>query len=471
MVSRDSPAVAVIGGGLSGALVADRLLRASPRPLRITLIEVGESVGAGVAYSAPLPEHLLNVPTKSMSAVAGEPDHFMNWLLADGLRDSTRWGATADPNGFVPRALYGLYVAWLLADAEHRARADVAIERVRGEAVAVVVEGGRARVTLRDGRSVEADRVVLALGNALPAHPTRVELPFYASPRYVRDPWSPDVERDLPVAAPVLVLGTNLTMMDVVFSLEKGGHRGTIIALSTHGLTPPTHHLPLEPCPPFLDGAAADGGIRGLMHAVRERARSAAAQAHDWREVMDSIRPLGQQVWLSLSEGERRRFVRHVRAHWEVHRHRAAPAAAESIDRMRGTGRLVIRAGRIEAFAERGRRVDVTFRPRNGRARLEMVQVERVINATGPDADLRRVRSPLIRQLLHDGWCRPGPLGLGFDATPQGEIIGANGKPSPVLATLGPPLRGVLWETTAVPEIRAQAAALAARFVGELLRD
>src|SRR5258705_6264903 len=134
---------------------------------------------------------------------------------------------------------------------------------------------------------------------------------------------------------------------------------------------------------------------------------------------------------------------------------------------MRGMGRLVVRAGRIASFAERGRRVDVTFRERGPRGQKQMAQVERVVNATGPEMNFRRVRDPLLRQLLHDGWCRPGPLGLGFDATPDGAIVGQDGIRSPILSTLGPPLRGVLWETTAVPEIRVQAAALARPLVRE----
>src|SRR5258705_5940103 len=75
----------------------------------------------------------------------------------------------------------------------------------------------------------------------------------------------------------------------------------------------------------------------------------------------------------------------------------------------------------------------------------------------------RLSRDPLVRDLLARGLARPGPLGLGFDAGERGALIGADGRPSTVLFTLGPPLKGLFWETTAAPEIREAAASLAAR--------
>jgi uncharacterized NAD(P)/FAD-binding protein YdhS len=84
-----------------------------------------------------------------------------------------------------------------------------------------------------------------------------------------------------------------------------------------------------------------------------------------------------------------------------------------------------------------------------------------LINATGPDPDLTRTSDPLLRDLLGQGLARPDPLRLGLDAAPDGAVLDTAGTPSPTLFTLGPTLRGVRYETTAIPEIRDQAAALA----------
>jgi uncharacterized NAD(P)/FAD-binding protein YdhS len=56
---------------------------------------------------------------------------------------------------------------------------------------------------------------------------------------------------------------------------------------------------------------------------------------------------------------------------------------------------------------------------------------------------------------------------LGIDATPHGAIVNSAGVPSDAIYTLGPPLRGLWYETTAVPEIREQAAALARRITAD----
>jgi uncharacterized NAD(P)/FAD-binding protein YdhS len=86
-----------------------------------------------------------------------------------------------------------------------------------------------------------------------------------------------------------------------------------------------------------------------------------------------------------------------------------------------------------------------------------------LVNATGPAADITRAGDPLLRDLIGRGLARPDPLRLGIDASPSGAVIDAAGRPSSTLFTLGPPLRGLRYETTAIPEIRVQAAALALR--------
>jgi uncharacterized NAD(P)/FAD-binding protein YdhS len=141
-----------------------------------------------------------------------------------------------------------------------------------------------------------------------------------------------------------------------------------------------------------------------------------------------------------------------------------APENAETISSLLASGRLRVIAGRIGRVSETGNALDVGIVHRGG-ARQETVRAARVVNCTGPGMDFRRSRDPLVRDLLERGLARPGSLGLGFDALADGALIGGNGTPSRSLFTLGPPLKGMYWETTAVPEIRTQAQALATRIV------
>jgi uncharacterized NAD(P)/FAD-binding protein YdhS len=104
--------------------------------------------------------------------------------------------------------------------------------------------------------------------------------------------------------------------------------------------------------------------------------------------------------------------------------------------------------------------LDISFRER-GAKRDSKLRVARIINCTGPDQDAVHSSDPLIINLRKGGFIRPDPLGLGLDVSDDGAIINARGEVSKTLYTIGPWLKGKLWETTAVPEIRAQAATLA----------
>jgi uncharacterized NAD(P)/FAD-binding protein YdhS len=96
----------------------------------------------------------------------------------------------------------------------------------------------------------------------------------------------------------------------------------------------------------------------------------------------------------------------------------------------------------------------------------ERLSVVHVINCTGPCRDIRQTSSPLLRSLLEDGRARPGPLALGLDADESGALIGVAGRIDDQLFAIGLLLKDLLWETTAIRELRVQAAELARRLVG-----
>jgi uncharacterized NAD(P)/FAD-binding protein YdhS len=445
--------VLVIGGGLSGAAVAYALLAQARRPLEITV--VGRSpLGEGAAYGSPHPLHLLNVRSRGMSLVDGDDTHFVRWL-------SGRDGTSPDPEGFVPRRVYADYVRDTLAEVERSSAAR--LERILGTVVDLEISAEGPRIALDQGGTRSGDRVVLALGHPPPNHPVAGALPLYESPRYVRDPWSPGALEGLDPDAALLVIGTNLTMYDLAMALDGGGHRGAIHAISRHGLLSLAH----GPAPAMgapWNGASPPVSPREALRALRGEARVEPAA---WRGIVDSIRAQTPALWSSWPEAERRRFLRHARPYWDVHRHRAAPVIRERIDRMQEDGRLRVAAARLISLELRPDRVVATIAPRGGRAPVTLA-VTRVINATGPSVDYRTWGDPLVRALFDRGWIRPGPLGFGLDATKEGAILDRDGRASTTLTTLGPTLRGSLWETTAVPEIRAQAARLAARIITDL---
>jgi uncharacterized NAD(P)/FAD-binding protein YdhS len=449
--------IAVIGSGFSGSMVAAHLLRSpASAPVQVLLIERGERFSRGAAYSTPEPLHLLNVPAGKMSAFPAEPEHFLHWAQA---RHPEITAAS-----FVSRPLYGDYLEDILTQAAQSPPPGVTFKRIQGEAVALSLDETRtqANVVLEGGLNFQADRVVLALGNAMPQDPAIENPAFYDSPRYVGNPWDPKALHNLAPDAAVLMIGTGLTMVDKALELHASGHRGPVIALSRHGLVPAPHLPGLAPIsPPF--SFAEPLTARGMFREMR-RAIASLEAGRNWRQVIDALRPQTQTLWQTLSVSEKQRFMRHLRPYWDIHRHRTAPQADATIQAMRDSGQLSVRKGRIITFEADGDDVVVKILPRGSRER-ESFRVSRVINCTGPKSAYGRISDPLVQHLLSQGLIQPDSLGLGLLSDPYGAMIDTARNVSDVLFTLGPPLKGLLWETTAVPEIRLQAEQLAQRLL------
>ncbi len=87
----------------------------------------------------------------------------------------------------------------------------------------------------------------------------------------------------------------------------------------------------------------------------------------------------------------------------------------------------------------------------------------RIVNCTGPEADIRRAAEPLLRNLVAAGRIKPDLCRIGIDIDEEGHVLGTDGAPSPTLYAIGPMTRGAWWEIVAVPDIRGQVAALAER--------
>jgi uncharacterized NAD(P)/FAD-binding protein YdhS len=458
LLNRDDrrPTIAILGGGFSGTMVAVHLARrAGSGPLRIMLVERGPRVARGLAYGTRCDQHLLNVPAGLMSALPDEPSHFLDWLRA---RDPA-----ADAATFAPRRVYGDYLEDLLAATARAAPARV--ECVRDEAVGVRPEVGDdegAIVKMASGRAVRADRVVLALGNHPPLDPPALGVCRLVR-RYAADPWRPGSLHGLRGEEPIALIGSGLTAVDVVVEAHAIGHRGVIYAISRHGLLPRSHR-PAPPRPHF-ELAGRPATARTLLRSVRAEADRCQAEGGDWRSVVDGLRPAAQSLWRSLPGGERQRFVRHLASHWDAHRHRLAPQIDDLVQARLRDGRLVVIAGRVLASEACDDRVILTVQ-RRGESRTERIVAGLVVNCTGPARDIRGSASLLLRALFEAGVARPGPLALGLDVDDAGALLRSDGRPHDRLFAIGPLLKDHLWETTAVRELRVQAAELAQRLLG-----
>ncbi|SNT65978.1 Uncharacterized NAD(P)/FAD-binding protein YdhS [Asanoa hainanensis] len=404
----------IIGGGPAGALAALAVARHSGRA--VTVVDPAPKVGPGSAYATREPRHLLNSRAGTMSVDPDDPGDFAAW-------------ARCRPDEFLPRGIYGAYLAERIGAVPHLARRAL---RVRA------APGGWA-VELSDGTTVSASDVVLAVGPPPPVFPAAASVAVRRAPGYVAVPWSPGALDGLAATDRVLLLGTGLTAVDAVLTLLARGHRGQIVAVSRHGLLPKAHtELPARP-------ARVDvGGLRELLRALRG--------SPDWRASVDALRPQVDQVWSGLSLDEQQRFLRHLARYWEVHRHRCAPEVAAAVEGARTDGALEVLAARVTSIRTAPRGFAVTMPgPRT---------FDAVVNCTGPG---HPAGIPLVRSLVADGLARADPLALGIDVDDTGRPIGRDGRPTEGLHVLGSLRRGRWWETTAIPEIRAQAYAVASR--------
>lgn len=431
--------VAIVGGGAAGALVALHALRRLREPAEVVVLEPRDRVGAGIAYATPDPAHLLNVRAAGMSALPDDPDHFRAW-------------AGCGPDDYIARARYADYLADLLEDS--RSASAGTFTHLRARVTRITGEPGRRVVATDDGFEQTIDQVVVATGNEAPALPTSLRVDAAARPFVVTDPWSATASGPTTAGASVVVVGSGLTAVDVALSLLDRDDTASLVMVSRHGLLPAGHDQPWVPPSPEPVVTPGDLAAGLPLSAAVRRLRS---DGSGWRQRVDGLRPITQQAWLALSEHQRDQFVRHLLRLWDVHRHRMPPQAHAKVTRWLAEGRLVVEGAsvsRITATGTRGDRALVTAA--DGRS----WEADRVVVATGPSP--QATASPLLSCLVHSGAARPGPLGWGIDVEPASlSVIDAHGRVQPDLWAVGAPTRGVLFECTAVPDVRVQAARVA----------
>jgi uncharacterized NAD(P)/FAD-binding protein YdhS len=431
--------VAIVGGGFSGTMVAAQLAR---KGIETILIEGGCRTGRGIAYSTTEPAHVLNVCAESMSAWAGDPEHFARWFETQG-------GEASD---FAQRRLFGRYLDAVLEEA----MATGMVRLVERKAVGATPRDANWVVELEDGEKVEAPALVLAIGNQPPD-----PLPMSGSSRFIGNPWSAEAHDAIADAAAtdadVLIIGTGLTMIDTVLSLDAAGHRGRIVALSRRGLVPHAH-ADHEPAPVELNEVPLGNALR-LLRWLRERGARVG-----WRAAVDALRPYSHAIWQALPLDEQRRFMRHARPWWDVRRHRIAPEVAQRLHELVAAGQLEIVAGRLTEVCEDGDALEVGISRRGAQRELRL-RVVYAFNSTGPLHAMARTRDPMLRQMLDDGLIRPDALGVGLEVDERSRTAGSTRA-----WAMGPLTKGRYWEIIAVPDISGQAAAVADDIAMELGR-
>lgn len=441
---RAAMAVAIIGGGFSGAITAVHLLReAGHSRLEVTLIERRPRTARGLAYSTSDDNLLLNVPAGNMSALPDEPEHFLEYCRA--IDPSINSGS------FVSRRIYGDYLEHTLQQAERASR--LPLTHLHADVVAVrrCDSSARFRLELADGATLTVDRVVLALGYA-----GSKTLRLGETEDDIGDGWSRAAlepsEGDLPIA----IAGSGLTAIDTVFRLTSQEDSCRLVLISRHGYLPHEHRS--RPQPPVVGGfpaylEAIPATALAHLRAVRREVVERSANGGDWRDVINELRPHTPDIWQRLPVEQRRRFLGHIASCWDIHRHRLAPLAGQRLRGLIERGQLEILAGRIQGLERKNGALQIAVRERaTGRERF--IEASTFINCTGPNYDVGGRVPVLFAQLRDEGYLCADALKTGLEIDDDYRPVGRDGKAVDGLFYVGPMLRTRYWEATAVPELR-----------------
>lgn len=452
--------VTIVGGRISGSALATYLLSSPPAGIEIHMVAPSSDPGWASASGDTNSPHSLNVPAGRLSLYGNAPNDYVRWARHHGQRLGWPQAATANSASYLPRQLYYQYVQSALDDAAARALSSIGARMFRhvGSVTGLVRSGERLAIEIDSGTRIASDTVVLAPSFRAPAVP----FPVYGEGRrFIADPWAPNALNGIGSHDRIVAVGTGLMMVDVIASLNESRHRGKVTAVSPHGLLPFVRGIS-EPHPPMLDETDTS---RGLRHAFRKLRTAIAEGQGDWRTAIDSLRPITDTLWQSLSPTDQDRMLRHFRPYWELQRHRLPAESSDMLLRWTSRRQLDVVAGRIATIEQRSDGADITVHHRGGRHAPERWSAEWVINCLPPASLLSEPRNPLTESLLTAGLARPNRTGQGFDLDPAGHAIDIKGNPVENVFILGQARRGHAFEAALIPTIRPQIESLAANII------
>ncbi len=452
--------ICIIGGGFSGGMTAVQLIRQSSEPIEIHIVDPSDKPLKGAAYASYSNKHLLNVITSKMSAFQEDPDHFLNWVMQQKAYRSKDRQLVA--GAFLPRNVYGQY----LSDVWKEAMIDCQKNGVnvywhKGLVTKLERTETGFSVILSDGQKIHTASCVIATGNLPPRNPALPKTDPLVKPYYFQNPWKADAVSEVTPALPVLIIGNGLTMVDTVIGLREKGFKGEIYAVSPHGfnILPHRHNgMRYDAIDQELQGYKSLSELVAIVNkhvkAVREFGISA-------EPVVDAIRPHFRRLWQQLNGEEKAIFMSRLRHLWGVARHRIPLHIHDKIQQQRLEGKLNVCSGNIKEMKISDKGLVVTYFDKKENL-YKTLLVSRAINCTGPETDLSKAQGHFLNLCFEKGMLTQDPLKLGIVADIQSfEVLDAKGRKQPDLFTLGSLLKGELWESTAVNELRQQAAALA----------
>lgn len=462
--------IAIIGGGFSGTMIGVHLINNAITPLEIKLINETDVLNTGIAYNPYSKKALLNVVSSRMSAFASDPDHFLNWVMQqDHFRDKDR---TLIANSFLPRYLYGEYLKDIWKDALKRAEGKkIQVDVISSSVKDLTLLNSSIDLDLKDKPRLSADYAIIASGNHLPGNPNNKSSFFTSSSNYFQNPWDIRSVSGINSKEPVLIIGNGLTMVDTVIGLLENGFQGQIVSISPNGFNILPHRHNGLSYTKLVEEIGDKTSLFELVNLFNKHMKLIREYGLSAEPLIDSLRPLTQTIWKRLTIAEKRIFMARLRHLWGVARHRIPLHIHDRLQQLRIEGRLHIVSGKLIDIVENEGNIMALFYDKKQKQSVQLA-VSRVINCTGPETDLLKLDDNYLKNALLKGIISQDELKLGVNADPDTfEALDSAGNIQPGLYVMGSNLKGVLWESTAVSELRVQAEKIAGDISRKILQD
>jgi uncharacterized NAD(P)/FAD-binding protein YdhS len=499
----DSPrSIAIIGGGATGVSVLTQLITqfesvSTQIRLKIYLIETTSKIGPGLAYSTDNKHHILNMSAETMGIYPEKSGDFVEWLKESKSYFSDH--SEAINSQYLPRLLYGKYLENRFQLALDRAKKnEISVELVNDEAIAVKTDHNRVLLDLRNGRRIDADYLVLALGNL----PPTVGQEMISKPGYVHCQWHNKDKLDrIPSREPVAILGSGLSAVDAVLSLITNGHKGKITLVSRNGWLPKVRSVPrlyerklltLRTLRLITKGGRLPLSLKHVEWLFQKEIELAEGRKIDWEAVFDltetgkvlkndllsargnvlawqnvliSTETIINDIWNMMSLGDQALFDKKYSTLWSVFRHPMPVKNAEKILGYLEGGQLEVRGGLQKfAFKEDGDRFVFEFAE-------SLLEASYLINTSGHGSQITKIQSQFIQNALNQGVITPQVFGgLNIDYHSNNVINGNNEILSHVYA-VGSLTKGVRFYTNSIDQNASCAKEIARSILENIERE
>ena len=465
-----NPVIVIIGGGFCGTMTAVNLCKQSSLPIDIKIINSNYPLANGIAYSAHTLKYLLNVPAQNMGAFTNKPEDFTNWLVKNNYYEQEEREILNKT--FQPRKLYGLYLKDVWKHALESKPAFVTVETIDDYAEDISEDADGYKIILTNGNIVQADVIVLATGNAQPQQLLVNKLPLDECKNYYANPWNKDCVTDVKHMQNILIVGNGLTMIDTVLGIKENGFSGTIHTISPNGFSLiPHRHVGTKYT--LLDAEIENvktlHDLRRIVyrHVIKIRNFGLGPEL-----VTDALRSSTVKIWQQFSDDEKKTFLKELSYQWNVVRHRTPHHIYDYLLKLKNENKFLPYTGRMKSFfVDENEKIHIIFANQIS-GKDEHLIVDRIVNCTGPNSKLKQSDNLLLRNLAKKGFIDADIFNLGIKTyTEDYSVVDADDRHHANIYTLGSNLKGKLWESVAVPELRTQAEETARQILSSITKQ